>query len=351
MEPTQNAATALLGIRHPIVLGPFGGGLSSVGMAALVSSMGGLGSYGVHALKPDDIGPIADELRAATDAPFALNLWVSDHDAGGFDCDDATFEAAWRVFRPWFDELGVKRPSRMERGHPDFELQVDALLAARPPAFSFIFGIPEARVLAECRRLQITTIGTATTLAEAEALDAAGVDLIVASGAEAGGHRPSFLRSAEQSLHGTFVLTQLVSRRVRAPVIAAGGIADGRGIRAALQLGAQAAQIGTAFLACAESGATDLHRAALFSPAARDTTLTRSFTGRLARGLRNRWTESVDAAVLPPFPITSWFVSKLRSAALAAGRDDLISLWSGQIAPNLHHRDARSLMQSLIDEL
>jgi nitronate monooxygenase len=327
--------------------------LSSAALASTVSELGGLGSYGAHMLAADRIGPLVDELRAATSNPFAVNLWVSDHDAGGLDLDQASFDAAWPLFEPFFRELGVERPARLERGHPAFSDQVDALLEARPPVFSFVFGIPSPMVLAECRRRGITTIGTATSIAEAEALDAAGVDLIVATGAEAGGHRPSFLARAEDSLVGTFTLVQLVSRRVRAPVIAAGGIADAAGVRAALTLGAQAAQIGTAFLACRESATTDAHRDLLFSDAAQQTVLIRAFTGRLARGLQNRWTEQMAAHAdrLPPFPITGWFVSKLRAAALAAGRTDLISLWSGQIAPNLRHRDAAALMHALLHDL
>ncbi|HZH44553.1 MAG TPA: nitronate monooxygenase [Lysobacter sp.] len=345
---TLNAATRLLGIDHPVVQGPFGGGLSSVELVATVSNLGGLGSFGAHMLPPEQIGPLVEAIRARTARPFAINLWVSDHDAGGLNLDAATLERYWPVFEPYFRELGVPKPERMERGHPAFEPQVEALLAARPPVFSFVFGIPSADVLRECRRRGIVTVGAATTLAEAEALDQAGVDLIVATGAEAGGHRPSFLEPAEASLTGTFALVATVAPRVRAPVIAAGGIADGRGVRAALALGAQAAQLGTAFLACRESGTTDLHREVLFSTRARSTTLTRAFTGRLARGVRNRWTEEMAEAALPPFPITGWFVSRLRPAALAAGRSDLISLWSGQVAPNLRHRDATALMQSLL---
>ena len=148
---------------------------------------------------------------------------------------------------------------------------------------------------------------------------------------------------------GTFVLVPLIADRVRAAVIAAGGIADARGVRAALTLGAQAAQIGTAFLACDESAASEVHRARLFSAAAQSTTLTRAFSGRLARGLRNRWTDTMSArSDMPPFPVQSWFTGQMRTAALAQGRDDLVSLWSGQIAPNLRHRSAVDLMRALV---
>ncbi|WP_460732826.1 NAD(P)H-dependent flavin oxidoreductase [Lysobacter tyrosinilyticus] len=350
----DSEATRRLGIEHPIVQGPFGGGLSTALLAATVSNHGGLGSFGAHMLAPERIGPLTEEIYALTGKPFALNLWVSDHDQGGDQVDLVTFERGWRLFEPYFRELGVEKPrlALAERGHPRFDEQIDALLEASPPAFSFVFGIPSKTVLDECRRREIVTIGAATSIAEALALEAAGVDLIVATGAEAGGHRPSFLAKAEESLMGTFTLVQLISARVKTPVIAAGGIADARGIRAAFALGAQAVQIGTAFLACRESGTTDAHRELLFSQRGQHTTLTRAFTGRLARGLRNRWTEEMAPRVelLPPFPTTSWFVSKLRPAAIAAGRTDLISLWGGQITPNLQHRTAAALMQSLLSD-
>ncbi|GHG92311.1 nitronate monooxygenase [Comamonas sp. JC664] len=350
-QPSSREALQKLGIRHPIIQGPFGGGLSTERLTAAVSNLGGLGSYGAYQLPPDEIGRVADRIRAQTDKPFALNLWVSDHDAGALSPED--FERVYRGFEPYYRELGVDKPRPPERYHHRFEDQVEALLEARPPVFSFVFGVPPAAVLAECRRRGIVTSGAATTLAEAEALDAAGVDLIVATGFEAGGHRPSFLARAEDSLMGTMALTPLVADRVKAPVIAAGGLADGRGIRAVLTLGAQAAQLGTAFLACEESGTTDAHRELLFSDRARNTTLTRAFTGRLARGMTNRWTEEMASRVgeLPPFPIQSWFLSKLKPAAVKAGRTDLVSLWAGQATPNLRHRTVPALMASLLEEL
>jgi len=346
-------AVQKLGIRHPIIQGPFGGGFSTERLTAAVSNLGGLGSYGAYHLPPDEIGRVAGQIRALTDKPFALNLWVSDHDAGGEALSPEDFERIYRIFEPYYRELGVEKPRPPERLHHRFEEQVEAILEARPPVFSFVFGVPPAPVLAECRRRGILTAGAATTLAEAEALDAAGVNLIVATGFEAGGHRPSFLARAEDSLMGTLALTPLVADRVKAPVIAAGGIADGRGIRAVLTLGAQAAQLGTAFLACEESGTTDAHRELLFSDRARDTTLTRAFTGRLARGMRNRWTEEMKSRLdeVAPFPIQSWFLSKLKPAAVKAGRTDLVSLWAGQAAPILRHRTVPALMESLVQAL
>lgn len=349
----QTRFSRRLDLASPVVQGPFGGGLSTDTLSATVSNLGGLGSYGAHHLAPERIGEVASAIRAQTSRAFALNLWISDRDPGGEDRDAAAFDASWRLFEPWFRELGLERPEPPAQFHPRVEDQIEALIEARPPVFSFVFGIPSPRVLAACRARDIMTIGAATSIAEAHALEAAGVDALVASGFEAGGHRPSFLAPAESSLMGTFALTQLLADRVAIPVIAAGGIADARGVRAALVLGAQAAQIGSAFLACEESAASAVHRAALFSDAAQHTTLTRAFSGRLARGLRNRWTEAMQAqaAQLAPFPRQGWFVAQMRAAALAAGRDDLVAMWAGQIAPNLRQRNAALLMQALREGL
>lgn len=348
-----NEATRRLGTGHPVVQGPFGGGLSTVRLAATVANLGGLGSFGAHNLAPEEIGPVATQIKSQTGRPFALNLWVSDHDAGGLSSTTEEFERVYGVFEPYFRELEIPKPEQPSRYSHRFDEQVDALIEAAPPVFSFVFGVPSASVLAECRRRGIVTVGAATSIAEAEALDDARVDLIVASGSEAGGHRPSFLTRAEDSLMGSFALTQLVAPRVKAPVIAAGGIADGRGLRAVLELGAQAAQVGTAFLACEESGATAEHREILFGNQARRTTLTRAFTGRLARGVENRWTREMSTRTheLAPFPMQSWFASHLKTAAIATGRTDLVALWSGQIAPNLRHRTAPELMSALVQSL
>ena len=282
-----------------------------------------------------------------------MNLWVSDHDPAALDFNQESFDAAYVAFEPYFQELGVEKPGMPQRYHPAFEEQVDALLEAQPPVFSFVFGVPPAAVLRECRRRGIITIGTATTVAEAELLDSESVDLIVASGFEAGGHRTSFLGPPEVSLMGTFSLTQLVARRVESPVVSAGGIVDGSGVRAALALGASAAQIGTAFLACEESGTTDDHRALLLEGGADDTTLTRAYSGRLARGVRNRWIDDWPRPGTPiaPFPVQSFFFSKIKSAAMEAGRTDLMPLYASQSAPNLRHPDVKSLMVSILADL
>lgn len=346
----DTAVTRRLKLRHPIIQGPFGGGLSSIDLLVAVSEAGGLGSFGVHHLEATQIGELAQQIRARTDRPFALNLWVSNHDSGGLALTPAQFDEAVARFRPYYDALGIAPPPMPARYGQRFEDRIGALLDARPPAFSFVFGIPPADILEECRRRGIVTLGTVTTPDEAVAMEAAGVDLIVATGFEAGGHRVSFQRAAEDSLTGSFALIPTVTARVSTPVIAAGGIADGRGIAAALTLGAQGVQIGTAFLACEESNASAPHRAALFSEQARDTTLTRAFSGRLARGIRNRFVDDWRArgAEILPYPIQNWFTGSFRRAASEQERSDLMSLWAGQAAPLLRHRHATALFEELV---
>lgn len=340
--------TERLGLAYPIVQGPFGGGLSSPSLAAAVSNRGGLGSYGGQGHSPERIREVAAAIRGLTDRPFAMNLWVSTEDPGARAVTEAAFRDALTPLLPLYGELGVDPPAYAPLPPPPFDRQAEALIAERVPAFSFIFGVPDAAVLADCRARGIATLGTATTVAEAVALDEAGVDVVVASGLEAGGHRASFLASAEASLTGTFALVPLVVDAVRAPVVAAGGIADGRGVTAALALGAAGVQVGTAFLACEESNAAPGHKDALFAARAGDTLLTRAFSGRLARGLRNRLAEHLASTAPLPYPVQGELLAPLRREALARNRTDLVSLWAGQAAPLVRHRRAADVFDALV---
>jgi nitronate monooxygenase len=348
--PASTEITERLGIKHPIIQGPFGGGISTPQLVAAVGKAGGLGSYGAYTNSPGEIEGIARSIRELSDKPFALNLWVSDHDRGGDRLTPDQFDAAWKIFQPLYAEFGLEKPQPPERFFHPFESQIEAVLEARPAAFSFVFGVPKPFILAECSRRGITTVGAVTTLAEAEAMDSAGVDVILTTGFEAAGHRPSFLGHAEDSLMGTLTLTRLVASKIRRPVIAAGGIVDRAGIQAALDLGASAAQLGTAFLACEESGAAPQHRDALFGRDAQRTVLTRIYSGRLARGIPNRLIEALTpyAHALPPFPIEVWFTSPLRKAAAEQGRTDFLALYAGQGAPLLKHRRVADLMNDLV---
>ena len=348
----QNRLTAKLGIEYPIIQGPLGG-LSSQRLTAAVSNFGGLGSYGAHSRTPDEIKAVIAEIRSLTPRPFAMNLWVSMEDEGAGTSDAAAFNRSLAPLAGHLAALGAPRPAYQPYSPVRFEDQARVLLEANVPIFSFIFGIPPREILEECQARGITTIGTATTPEEARALEQAGVDAIVASGFEAGGHRGSFLRPAEDSLTGTLSLVPQVVDAVDVPVIAAGGIADARGVIAAVALGAEAVQIGTAFLACEESGASPLHRAALMGSHAGHTALTKGFTGRLARGIHNQLMEELNrpGTEILPYPLQRALVRNLSVAAEAAGRSDLLPLWAGQSATVSTSTDVSAFLSSLLEDI
>jgi nitronate monooxygenase len=348
----ENRLTTKLGIAYPVIQGPLGG-LSSQKLTAAVSNFGGLGSFGALGLAPEAIKNVIGEIRSLTSKPFALNLWVSMEDEGARSSDEKAFNRSLAPLAGHIAALGASRPQYKPYSWMRFEDQARILLDEKVPVFSFIFGIPPKEILDECRAKHIVTIGTATTPDEAAALQKAGVDAIVASGFEAGGHRGSFLRSAEDSLTGTLSLVPQITDLVNAPVIAAGGIADARGVIAALALGAEAVQMGTAFLACEESGARQLHRQALREKKAGHTALTKGFTGRLARGIDNRLLKELNRREVEilPYPLQRELVRSLVVPAEAAGRSDLLPLWAGQSANLSDCTDALAFLTSLVEEV
>jgi nitronate monooxygenase len=341
-----------LGVEYPIIQGPLGG-LSSQRLTAAVSNFGALGSFGAHRMAPSAIQEVIAEIRSLTNKPFAMNLWVSMEDEGAATSNAEDFERARAHLAPHLEAIGASKPQFSPYKPIRFEDQARVLLDAKVPIFSFIYGIPPKEILDECHRQGIVTIGTATTSDEAVALEQAGVDVVVASGFEAGGHRGSFLRTSEDSLTGTISLVAQVADAVRIPVVAAGGIADARGIVAAFALGAEGVQMGTVFLACEESGASALHREAILGGKASRTSLTRGFTGRLARGIHNQLLEEMNhpGVTVLPYPLQRGLMRSLAIPAQQAGRSELLALWAGQSAGIARHRDVATLLQSLVNEV
>jgi nitronate monooxygenase len=351
-EWAKTRVSAKLGIKYPIIQGPLGG-FSSQRLTAAVSNYGGLGSFGAHGLAPSAIKDVIAELRSMTDKPFAMNLWVSMEDEGARASDEAAFKRSIAPLAPHIHSLGAALPSYTPYSPMKFEEQARVLIDAKVPAFSFVYGIPPIDILDECRAKGIVTIGTATTPDEAIELQKANVDVIAASGFEAGGHRGSFLRASEDSLTGTFSLVPQVADRVSVPVVAAGGIADARGVVAAFVLGAEGVQIGTAFLACEESGASPQHRETLLHGKAGHTALTRGFTGRLGRGIKNRLLDMMNApgVELLPYPLQRFLMRNISVPAEKSGRDEFIPMWAGQSANLAHHTKATELLDALISDV
>ena len=335
----------LLGIDFPIILAPFGG-MPSQQLAATVSNLGGLGSLGAVTLGSSAIVETISEIRSLTSKPFAVNLWVPASDREASRIPSHVLKERIHALGRYYTVLGIEPPSGIDSKPQDFEIQVHAAIDAGTPVLSFVYGIPPIEILEECSRRGIRTIGTATTPEEAVALEEAGLEFVVASGFEGGGHRGSFLQADVESLIGSFSLIPQVVDAVSIPVIAAGGIADGRGLVAALALGAEAVQIGTAFLPCDGSGASKAYQAALLSQAARRTDLTDAFTGRLARAIRNRlMTDFMDtSSPALPFPVQHSLTQTIARPASVRGKTELMTLWAGQSAGLCRFREAAQLM-------
>lgn len=323
------SVTDLFGITAPIVLGPFGG-VSSVALTAAVTNAGGLGSYGLYGYSAQRIADTVAELRAATAGPINLNLWWPTGDEA--EPSDVDWAAVTAAVAPLYAELGLEVPARPESFLPPFAEQLAAVIAARPAVASFVYGVPDEAAIESLHAVGTRVVGTATNVAEARALAAGGVDAIIASGMEAAGHRVTFIGAAEESLIGTFALVPQVVDAVDVPVLAAGGVADRRGVAAALALGARGVVVGSAFLATTESAAPPAHRAALRHVAESGTTLTRAMSGRLARGIENDAMRRLAAAGHAPFPAQNTLTGTFRAVAAQQNNAALLSLWAGQAA-------------------
>lgn len=317
--------TRTFGLELPIFQAPMAG-VTNAELAAAVSEAGGLGALGCALMSPEQVRGEVAKVRLRTPKPLHVNFFCHESPHG----DDA----AWRArLAAYYDELGVDRaahanaPSR----EPFDDVMCDVVVEARVEVVSFHFGLPNARLVERVKRAGSRVLSTATTVAEARWLEARGCDAIIAQGVEAGGHRGMFLGRDVQTQVGTIALVPQVVDAVRLPVIAAGGIADGRGVAAALALGASAAQVGTAYLLCPEAIVSPMHRAALAEAGDDATALTNVFTGRPARAIVNRAVREIGPlADAPAFPTAAAAILPLRMAAEARGSSDFTSMWSGQ---------------------
>jgi nitronate monooxygenase len=336
----------------PLIQAPMAG-VSTPLLAATVSEAGGLGSIGVGASDAAGARMMIEELLGRTTRAFNVNLFVHAEPRS-----DPSREAEWLdLLAPLFEEFSTEPPATLKTIYTSFADDPDMLamlLELAPPVVSFHFGLPSADVLSALRARGTYLMATATSVEEARAIEAAGIDAVVAQGIEAGGHRGIFDPNAPDDALGMFALTRLLARTTDLPVIAAGGIMDGAGIAAALDLGAAAAQLGTAFIACPESSADAAYRAALTGPGAYHTVLTSLISGRPARALANRFTaltELVGQRLPPHYPIAYDAGKALNAAAKAKGEHGFGAQWAGQCAPLSRAMPAEELVSMLRTEL
>lgn len=348
----RTALTAQLGIRYPIIQAGMAGGPTTPELVAAVCEAGGLGSLGAGYWSGKQLSEAIGKVRQLTTAPFAVNLFVP----GDSSATEEEIAKAMRLVRVDEERFAgaIEQPSLSdpEQERLRFYELLDEVIANRVAVVSFTFGrLPQDARMA-LRQAGIYTMGTATTVHEAELLEADGIDCVIAQGSEAGGHRGSFAAHAQSTLIGSMALLPQVSDRVRVPVVAAGAIMDGRGIMAARALGAAGVQLGTAFLSCTEAGIHDAYRQALAVSTDESTVITSAFSGKPARGIANaftsEWAKRQD--LIAPYPLQNDITRSLRSKATAAGDANYMSLWAGQGSALTRDLSARELMAHLIEE-
>jgi len=344
----QNALTQMLACEHPVIQAPMAGGGDTPELVAAVGNAGGFGFIGAAYLTPAQIADSARRVRELTPRRFGVNLFAPLPARPEQDLDAAIARLA-----PYHAELGLPPPTRPQLPADQFDAQLAAALDSGAAAISFTFGLLPAAAVAAIKARDVPLIGTATTVAEAIALRASGVDAIVAQGSEAGGHRGTFLGDFADAQIGTLALVPQIVDAVGLPVAASGGIMDGRGIAAALALGAGAVQLGTAFLTCHESGVPEVYKSAILQAGENATRITRAFSGRPARGIVNRFMDEVDAdgGPIPAFPIQNVLTRALRTAASRQGRAEFLSLWAGQGLRLARRESAAELIGRLRDEM
>ena len=343
--------TRRLGLSHPIIQAPMAGSGDNPELVAAVSSAGGIGFFGGAYSSPDQIAAAAAAVRAKTLKPFGVNLFapVTSGDPG------QNSEAMMARLAPYFTELGLPRPSLPAAAAHSFDAQFSAALESGASCFSFTFGLFPPDAVRAVKERKMFLMGTATTVEEALLLEKSGVDAIVAQGSEAGGHRGTFTGDFGSCMVGTMSLVPQIVDAVHVPVIASGGIMDGRGIAAALALGASAVQMGTAFLVCEEAGICEAYRQAILTAREDQTRVTRAFSGRPARGIVNRFMSEVEATAgadsILPFPQQNALTRPLRTAAAKQGRAEFLSLWAGQGVRMARRRRAADLVALLALEM
>jgi nitronate monooxygenase len=339
-----------LGIQYPIIQAPMAGGATTPELVAAVSHSGGLGSLGAGYMTPEAIREAIKKIRTLTHQPFAVNLFIPQQPQVPLPekmrqaCD--CIQQACRELN--FTVTPVAPPFL-----PDFEEQMRVIIEEAVPVFSFTFGVLDSKWMLALQKKGTKIIGTATNLTEACLLEKAGVEVIVAQGSEAGGHRGTFIGKAEDALSNIGSLLTQMTDEVSIPVVAAGGVMDSKGIAALLKKGAAAVQMGTAFLTCVESGIPACYKKTLLSQTKDDTALTAAFSGKLARGIRNQFTDRMIAHKedILDYPIQNALTAPMRKAAAMQNNTDFMSMWAGQYSYECREMSVALLMHELVQDL
>jgi nitronate monooxygenase len=347
----ENDLTRLLKISYPIIQAPMAGGVTTTALVAAVSNAGGLGMLGSGYMEPNLIRKQIRAVKEMTDKPFGINLFVPTK----YSMDKARLQTAQTLLQPMRGQFNVDVPKSLPNYEQDlgtFHEQINILIEEKVPICSFTFGIPSSETMTKLKEQGIIVIGTATTVREAIINERTGMNAVVVQGTEAGGHRGTFLGDVQQSLIGLMSLVPQVADRIRIPVIAAGGIMDGRGIMAARCLGALGVQLGTAFLVCQESGANSVHKDAIIKSNEEQVVLTKAFSGKMARGIQNYFIEKMntDEKSLPEYPLQNELTKGIRKASAAAGNPEFMSLWAGQSPRLATKQTALELINKLLKE-
>lgn len=327
----KNILCELLNIAYPIIQAPMAGGITSSKLVAAVSDVGGLGMVGAGYMSPDQLLAQIKEIKSLTDKPFGVNLFVP----SSYSIDEEQVQRALSLLKPFNEQFDISECLTLPTYDQDkqiFQEQVSIIIEEHVPICSFTFGLPSHEIIKRLKTSRITLLGTATTVQEAILNEQLGMDAVVVQGAEAGGHRGTFQHDEQAGLVGLMSLIPQAADSLHIPIIAAGGIMDGRGITAAKILGAAGVQMGTAFLVCEESGAHPLHKDAVIGATEEQIVLTKSFSGKIARGINNSFIETLKPYEdhLPEYPLQNELTKAIRKAASARGKTACMSLWSGQ---------------------
>jgi nitronate monooxygenase len=349
----NNEITEILKIKYPILQAPMAGEVTTSELVSEVSNSGGLGMIGAGYMTPIQIRNQIRELKTLTSNPFGINLFVPNE----FDVIYDDIKSANQLLNPIREQLNLPQKDSFEipefnNVYETFIEQIKVVIEENVPVCSFTFGIPSEKVISELKKSDIILMGTATNVREAVENEKAGMDIVVVQGSEAGGHRGNFIDDYKVSLVGSMSLIPQVVDNVSIPVIAAGGIMDGRGLMASICLGAKGVQMGTAFLTCIESGAHKVHKDAIMNVTEEDTVLTRSFSGKWARGITNNFILGMQSNewYLPDFPVQNTLTQDIRKVAASKNNKEFMSLWSGQSTRLAKQQAVKILIKNIMSE-